>query len=119
MMQKIITCKGKLVSDEQKGGYSMSYKTLHSMKEGVKNIWRNRMYSLALLGQLIVISFKDLLFFIGQFQIVIKSAESSVDITVFLKGIGQAKLMRLVRVSPREEVKSIGLFPGEETWLEI
>ncbi|NLJ89813.1 MAG: ABC transporter permease [Clostridiales bacterium] len=99
----------------------MSYKTFtYSMKEGVKNIWRNRMYSLASIGTITasLFLFGILFFIVANFQSVIKSAESSVGITVFFEeGIRQARIDEIGKeLAQREEVKSIEFVSGEETW---
>ncbi|NMB42568.1 MAG: FtsX-like permease family protein [Clostridiales bacterium] len=99
----------------------MSYRTFtYSMKEGIKNIWRNRMYSLASIGTITasLFLFGILFFLVVNFQSVVKSAETSVGITIFFdEGISQAKIDAIGdELARREEVKSIEFVSGEETW---
>ena len=99
----------------------MSFRRLrHSAKEGAKNIWRNRMYSLASIGTITasLFIFGILFFVVVNFQSVVKSAESSVGITVFFdEGISDERIEEIgAEVSEREEVKTIEFISGEETW---
>lgn len=92
----------------------------YSLKEGIKNIWRNRMYSMASIGTITasLFIFGILFFVVVNFQSVVKSAESSVGITVFFEeGISQERIEEIgTDISTREEVKTIEFISGDETW---
>lgn len=65
----------------------MSLRTfIYSVKQGFKNIGRNRMYSLASIGTITasLFLFGILFFVMVNFQSALKTAETSVGITVFL-----------------------------------
>lgn len=78
------------------------------------------MYSLASIGTMTasLFIFGILFFVVINFQSVLRTAESSVGITVFFEeGIGQAGIDDIGDViSQREEVKSIEFVSGEESW---
>lgn len=78
------------------------------------------MYSLASIGTMTasLFIFGILFFVVINFQSVLRTAESSVGITVFFEeGIGQAGIDDIGDViSQREEVESIEFVSGEESW---
>lgn len=78
------------------------------------------MYSLASIGTITasLFLFGILFFLVVNFQSVVKSAETSVGITIFFdEGISQAKIDAIGdELARREEVKSIEFVSGEETW---
>ena len=92
-------------------------------KQGVKNIWRNKMFSLASIATMSACIFLFGLFFsiIVNFQYIIKTAEEGVAITVFFdedatdsekKAIGEA-------LESREDVAEVKYISAEEAWEEF
>ena len=78
------------------------------------------MYSMASIGTITasLFIFGILFFVVVNFQSVVKSAESSVGITVFFEeGISQERIEEIgTDISTREEVKTIEFISGDETW---
>ena len=92
-------------------------------KQGVKNIWRNKMFSLASIATMSACIFLFGLFFsiIVNFQHIIKTAEEGVAITVFFeedatdsekKAIGKA-------LEARKDVAEVKYISAEEAWEEF
>lgn len=99
----------------------MSFRTfIYSVKQGVKNIARNRMYSLASIGTITasLFLFGILFFVMVNFQSALKTAETSVGITVFFdKGISQTRIVEIgSEISKREEVKQVEFLSAEASW---
>ncbi len=57
----------------------------YSLKQGIKNIRRNRMFSLASIGTITACLFLFGIFYfvVANFQYMVKTAETSVGVTVF------------------------------------
>lgn len=92
-------------------------------KQGVKNIWRNKMFSLASIATMSACIFLFGVFFsiIVNFQHIIKTAEEGVAITVFFeedatdsekKAIGKA-------LEARKDVAEVKYISAEEAWEEF
>ena len=92
-------------------------------KQGVKNIWRYKMFSLASIATMSACIFLFGLFFsiIVNFQLIIKTAEEGVAITVFFeedatdsekKAIGKA-------LEARKDVAEVKYISAEEAWEEF
>ncbi|HHX55640.1 MAG TPA: ABC transporter permease [Clostridiales bacterium] len=99
----------------------MSFRTfIYSVKQGVKNISRNRMYSLASIGTITasLFLFGILFFVMVNFQSVLKTAETSVGITVFFnKDISQTRIVEIGNeIKKREEVKQVDFLSAEASW---
>ena len=60
---------------------------LYSVKQGIKNIWRNKMFSLASIATMAACIFLFGLFFsvVTNFKEMVKTAEEGVAVTVFFK----------------------------------
>lgn len=89
-------------------------------KQGVKNIWRNKMFSIASIATMSACIFLFGLFFsiIVNFQYIIKTAEEGVAITVFfeediteeqIQAIGTALMMR-------DDVSEVKYISAEQAW---
>ncbi len=99
----------------------MSFRSyIYSVRQGIKNIGRNRMYSLASIGTITasLFIFGILFFVVVNFQSVIKSAESTVGITVFFdEGVTKERIKDIGDlIEERKEVESIEFMSGEESW---
>ena len=92
----------------------------YSLKQGVKNIKRNRMFSLASVGTMTACLFLFGIFYfiVANFQSIIKNAESSVGVTVFFEeGITDSKITEIGRaIKTRVEVSEYKYVSAEETW---
>lgn len=93
MQKRVVTMKkGVIVSDEKKVGISMRISTIgYSMKQGVKNIRRNKMFSVASIATMAACIFLFGLFYsiVVNFSYIVEKAEEGVAITVFLMKILQ------------------------------
>ena len=80
-------------------------------KQGVKNIWRNKMFSLASIATMSACIFLFGLFFsiIVNFQHIIKTAEEGVAITVFFEEGTTNKQIKAIgkKIKARPEVEKI------------
>lgn len=89
-------------------------------KQGFKNIWRNKMFSLASVATMSACIFLFGLFFaiILNLQYMVKSAEEGVAITVFFEeGISDSQIDYIgEQLESREEVSSIKFVSAEEAW---
>ncbi len=82
----------------------------YSIKQGVKNIWRNKMFTIASLATMGACIFLFSLFFslIMNFNVIIKSAEEGVSMTVlFNQGTDQATIEEIgAQIEARMRLKS-------------
>lgn len=96
----------------------------YCIKQGLKNIWRNKMFSLASIATMSACIFLFGIFFcvVENFQHMVKEAESSVAVTVFFdEDIAQNqevidKIGEKIRV--RDEVSDLRFVSAEEAWEE-
>lgn len=92
----------------------------YSVKQGVKNIYRNRLFSLASIGTITACLFLFGIFYfiLANFQHIIKDAESSVGITVFFdEGITEEQVNAIgEEIRQRDEVKEVAYTSAEEAW---
>ncbi|SHO48688.1 permease-like cell division protein FtsX [Anaerocolumna xylanovorans] len=92
----------------------------YSMKQGFKNIRRNRMFSAASIGTIAACLFLFGIFYfvVANFQYMVKTAETSVGVTVFFdKGIGQEQIDKIgEEIKTRAEVASVTFVSAEQTW---
>ena len=95
----------------------------YTMKQGVKNIGRNKMFSLASIATMSACIFMFGLFFsiIINFQSMVKKAEEGITITVFFdEGLEQEKIDEIgEKLKARKEVSDIKYTTGEEAWAEF
>lgn len=93
---------------------------LYSIKQGFKNIRRNRMFSIASIGTIsaCLFLFGIFYFIVANFQYMIKTAESSVGVTVFFEsGISEEQIKKIGdEIKSRPEVISVEYISAEETW---
>lgn len=92
----------------------------YSLKQGMKNIGRNRMFSLASIGTIAacIFLFGIFYFVVANFQYMIKTAETSVGVTVFFdKGLGDDEIKAIgEKIKLRKEVSSLEYTSAEEAW---
>lgn len=93
---------------------------LFSIKQGVKSIWRNKMFSLASVATMSACIFLFGMFFaIAQnFQFMVKEAESNVAVTVFFdEDITQAQIDDIGSlIEKRAEVSDMRYVSADEAW---
>jgi cell division transport system permease protein len=105
----------------KKVGIPMGLNTfIYTLKQGIKNIRRNRMFSLASIGTITACLFMFGIFYfvVANFQYMIKTAETSVGVTVFFDaGIGEDQIREIGdNIRKRAEVSSVEYISAEETW---
>lgn len=92
----------------------------YSLKQGVKNIRRNRMFSLASVGTIAACLFMFGIFYfiISNFQYMIKNAESNVGISVFFEDGSSDEAIEQIGdiIRGRKEVAEINFISAEEAW---
>ena len=92
----------------------------YSIKQGCKNIKRNRLFSLASIGTIVacLFLFGVFLSIVLNFRYMVKQAESSVGISVFFdEGIEATKIDSIgEQIRKRAEVKEIKFISAEEAW---
>lgn len=92
----------------------------YSIKQGVKNIWRNKIFSLASVATMAACIFIFGLFFslLMNFSYIIKGVEEGVSMTVFFnEGTDQAAIDLIgEQILARDEVKSVNYVSGDEAW---
>lgn len=85
----------------------------YTIKQGLKNIWKNKMFSLASIATMTACIFLFGLFYtiVTNFQSMVKDAESGVAVTVFFdEGISQDKIDEIGDlIRARAEVSNPGI----------
>ena len=93
------------------------------MKQGVKNIGRNKMFSLASIATMSACIFMFGLFYsiIINFQNIVKSAEEGVAVTVFFdEGVDETRIKEIANlIKERDEVGQMEFVSGEQAWEEF
>ena len=92
----------------------------YTIKQGIVNIWKNKMFSLASIATMTACIFLFGIFYIivVNFQSMVKEAEAGVAVTVlFDEGISEAQIEEIGRlIRARVEVSSIEYTSPEEAW---
>lgn len=92
----------------------------YTFKQGMKNIWRNKMFSVASIATMAACIFMFGVFYsiVSNFQNVVKNVESDVAITVFFdSGISQSEIDEIgQKIATRSEVSSYKFVSAEEAW---
>lgn len=92
----------------------------YTIKQGIRNIWRNKMFSLASMATMSACIFLFGLFFaiVTNFQAMVKEAESGVAITVFFdENITQEQIDTIgAEIKARAEVSEYKFVSAEEAW---
>ena len=94
----------------------------YTIKQGIKNIWTNKMFSIASIATMAVCIFMFGMFYsiVINFQHVVKDVESGVAITVFFDaGTTQDQIDAIGQeIAMRPEVSSFNYVSAEEAWEE-
>ena len=92
----------------------------YGWKQGLKNIWQNRLFSLAAIGTIATCLFMFGLFYvlISNFRNMVYSAESNVGLTVFFKeGISERQIAFIgEEIKACEDVEEVKYISAEEAW---
>ncbi len=92
----------------------------YCLKQGLKNIWRNKMFSLASIATMSACIFLFGIFFcvVENFQYMVKEAEKSVAVTVFFdEGLSEEEIQNIgERIKERDEVREAVFVSAEESW---
>ena len=92
----------------------------YSVKQGIRNIWRNKMFSVASIATMGACIFLFGLFFaiVSNFQEMVKNAEEGVAISVFfVEGSTQEQIDEIGdKISKRAEVSKYEFISAEEAW---
>ena len=92
-------------------------------KQGVKNIWRNKMFSLASIATMSACIFLFGLFFsiLVNFQYIIKSAEEGVAITVFFNDDAPEEQKKEIgeQLESRDDVSEVKYVSSDDAWAEF
>lgn len=99
----------------------MTFNTfLYSIQQGIKNIGRNRMFSIASIATMAACIFMFGIFYILVFNVnaMVKSAEESVAVTVFFEeGVSESTIQSIGEdIKKRTEVREIHFVSAEEAW---
>lgn len=94
----------------------------YSIKQGIKNIWRNKMFSLASIATMAACIFMFGLFYIiiTNFTFTVHSIEKGVSVTVFFdKGLDETDIQEIGdKIGKRAEVRKMEYVSAEEAWKE-
>lgn len=92
----------------------------YTLKQGVKNIWRNKMFSLVSIATMAACIFLFGLFFsiVTNFRAMVKSAEEGVAVTVFFdEDISKERILEIGQeIGKRAEVEKYNFISAEEAW---
>ncbi|WP_090297033.1 permease-like cell division protein FtsX [Pseudobutyrivibrio sp. ACV-2] len=93
---------------------------IYNIGQGLKNVWRNKMFSLASIATMTACIFLFGIFYsLGtNFQSMVKTAEEGVAVTVFFdEGITEQRIEEIgTEVKKRAEVKSVNFVSAEQAW---
>lgn len=96
---------------------------LYTLRQGAKNIWKNKMFSLASIATMSACIFLFGIFYavVVNFQSVVKEVESGVAVTVFFEdGIAQEQIDNIgEQISKRAEVSKKNFVSADEAWEEF
>lgn len=92
----------------------------YCLKQGMKNIWRNKMFSLASIATMSACIFLFGIFFcvVENFQYMVREAEKSVAVTVFFdEGLSEEEIQAIgEKIQARDEVSEAVFVSAEESW---
>ena len=92
----------------------------YTLGQGIKNIWRNKIFSLATIATISACVFLFGMFYaiVLNFSNIVRQAQSGVAVTVFFdEGISDEKIQEIgTEISKRAEVSKIVFVSAEEAW---
>ncbi|MGN0484231.1 MAG: permease-like cell division protein FtsX [Lachnospiraceae bacterium] len=93
---------------------------IYTFKQGVKNIWRNKMFSLASIATMSACIFLFGLFFciVTNFRAMVRGAEEGVAVTVFFEDDISYDQIQAIgdKIRQRSEVKKFNFISADEAW---
>ena len=93
---------------------------MYNIGQGLKNVWRNKMFSLASIATMTACIFLFGIFYSlgANFQSMVKTAEEGVAVTVFFnEGTSKARIEEIGKeISKRPEVASYDYISAEQAW---
>ncbi len=96
---------------------------LYTLWQGIRNIWKNKMFSLASIATMSACIFLFGIFYsvVVNFQSVVREVESGVAVTVFFEdGLSQAQMDAIgEQIGKRAEVSKKRFVSADETWEEF
>lgn len=122
MKKRVITLKhGEIISDEQKVGISMRISSfMYSIRQGIKNIKRNLLFSLASIGTIVSCLFLFGLFYcvIVNFRTAMTDLENTVTLSVFFdEGVTDENITMIgQQIRLRDEVNTLDFISADEAW---
>lgn len=124
MKKRVITMRKGVVTAMKIQVAQMRFSTfLYSVKQGMKNIGRNKMFSLASIATMAACIFLFGIFFsvVTNFKTMVKTAEEGVAVTVFFeKGIEQDKIDEIGKeIKKRPEVAKYDFVSADEAWKDF
>lgn len=95
---------------------------VYGIKQGIKNVFRNRLFSLASIGTITACLFIFGVFYciVMNFQYIFSEVETTVGVTVFFEEeVGEERILEIKsQLEGREEVNSVNYTSPEEAWEE-
>lgn len=95
---------------------------IYNIGQGLKNVWRNKMFSLASIATMTACIFLFGIFYSlgANFQSMVKTAEEGVAVTVFFnEGTSKARIEEIGKeISKRPEVASYDFISAEQAWAD-
>lgn len=95
---------------------------LYGIKQGIKNVFRNRLFSLASIGTITACLFIFGVFYciVMNFQYIFSEVETTVGVTVFFdEELGEERILEIKsQLEGREEVNNVNYTSPEEAWEE-
>ncbi len=92
----------------------------YTLKQGIKNIWSNKLFSLATIATIAACVFLFSIFYavVTNFQNIVRQAQTGVAVTVFFdEGLDDARIQEIGQeISKRAEVSRIVFVSAEEAW---
>ncbi len=92
----------------------------YTLKQGMKNIWRNKIFSLASIATMSACIFLFGLFYaiVMNFQSIVKDVESGVAVTVFFEDDATEAQIKEIgdRIEKRDEVSDMRYVSADEAW---
>lgn len=95
---------------------------VYGIKQGIKNVFRNRLFSLASIGTITACLFIFGVFYciVMNFQYIFSEVETTVGVTVFFdEEVGEERILEIkTQLEGREEVNNVNYTSPEEAWEE-
>ncbi|MCC8028799.1 MAG: permease-like cell division protein FtsX [Lachnospiraceae bacterium] len=94
----------------------------YTIKEGIRNVWTNKVFSIASIATMAACIFMFGVFYsiLVNFQSVVKDVESGVAVTVFFdEGVSQERIDQIGKeIALRDEVSNFNYVSADEAWEE-